>query len=297
MHWCPCMSPYSKNFSMNSNPDYVDVHAHVQFKAYDTDRDEVIARALDAGTWMINVGTKLDTSAGAVHLAEKTPEGVYAIVGLHPIHTSESFHDKDEIGEEGVPFRSHEETFDVAAYRALAVHPKVVAIGECGLDFFRPVGDRATYEARQRQAFAAQIELAAELNKPLMIHCRDAYPETLAMLADARATHGERVRGNFHFFAGTLEQAQQILDLGFTMSFTGVITFAKEYEELVRFVPLDRMHIETDCPYVTPAPHRGKRNEPVYVNEVAKKIAAIKELDPEHVRRQLIQNARTFFGL
>jgi TatD DNase family protein len=159
------------------------------------------------------------------------------------------------------------------------------------------VGDRSAYEARQRQAFAAQIELAAELDKPLMIHCRDAYPETLAMLTKAHAKYGERVRGNFHFFAGTLEQAQQILDLGFTMSFTGVITFAKDYEELVRFVPLDRMHIETDCPYVTPAPHRGKRNEPTYVSEVAKKIAESKGEDVEHVRAQLVQNAVSFFGL
>lgn len=282
---------------MSAKPQHIDIHAHVQFKAYDEDRADVIRRSLDAETWMINVGTKLDTSAQAVELCDAYPEGVYAIVGLHPIHTSESFHDKDEIGEEGVPFRSHEEVFDTAAYRALAVHPKVVAIGECGLDFFRPVGDRSAYEARQRQAFAAQIALAAELDKPLMIHCRDAYPETLAMLTEARATYGERVRGNFHFFAGTIEQAQEILDLGFTMSFTGVITFAKEYEELVRFVPLDRMHVETDCPYVTPAPYRGKRNEPAYVCEVAKKIAEVKGEDVDVVRAQLIKNAVSFFGL
>lgn len=279
------------------NPKYIDAHAHVHFAAYDADRDEVISRTLTADTWMINVGTKLDTSQHAVELTKRYPEGVYAIVGLHPIHTSESFHDKDEIGEEGKPFRSHEEQFDIESYRELAMNEKVVAIGECGLDFFRPVGDRAQYEARQRAAFAAQIQLAAELNKPLMIHCRDAYPETLAMLKDARAQYGDRVRGNFHFFAGTIEQAKEILDLGFTMSFTGVVTFAKEYEELVRFVPLDRMLAETDCPYVTPVPYRGQRNEPMYVREVAHTIAQIKGEDVEKVCAQLVQNTISFFNL
>ncbi|MEY2640690.1 MAG: hypothetical protein RL150_83 [Candidatus Parcubacteria bacterium] len=278
-------------------PSYIDAHAHLQFAAYNADRDDVMARTIAADTWMINIGTKLDTSKHAVELAEAAPEGVYAIVGLHPIHTSESMHDKDELGEEAKPFRSHEERFDIEAYRALAQSPKVVGIGECGLDFFRPVGDRAAYEARQRDAFAAQIELAAELDKPLMIHCRDAYPETLAMLREARQKHGERVRGNFHFFAGTVEQAKEILDLGFTMSFTGVVTFAKDYVPLVQFVPLDRMHAETDCPYVTPAPHRGQRNEPIHVREVVRAIAEIKGLDEELVRAQLVENTVSFFGL
>ncbi len=269
----------------------------MNFAAYDEDRAEVISRALENDTWMINVGTKLETSTGAVALAEQYEEGVYAIVGLHPIHTSASLHDKDEIGEEGKVFHSHEEHFDMEAYRALARHPKVVAIGECGLDFFRPVGDRAEYEARQRSAFAAQIELAVEVDKPLMIHCRDAYPETLAMLREARAKYGTKVRGNFHFFAGTEAQVAEILELGFTMSFTGVVTFAEDYKKLVQAVPLDKMFSETDCPYVTPAPHRGKRNEPFYVSEVVKKIAEIKGLEEGEVAEQLVQNTVEFFGL
>jgi TatD DNase family protein len=281
----------------NNLPKYIDVHAHMNFAAYDEDRAEVISRALENETWMINVGTKFETSASAVALTEQYEAGVYAIVGLHPIHTSASFHDKDEIGEEGKPFNSHGETFDMDAYRALAQHPKVVGIGECGLDFFRPVGDRAEYEARQREAFAAQIELAVEVDKPLMIHCRDAYPEVLEMLREARAKHGARVRGNFHFFAGTEAQASEILELGFTMSFTGVVTFAADYKKLVETVPLEKMFSETDCPYVTPAPHRGKRNEPFYVSEVVKKIAEIKGLPEGEVAGRLVQNAVEFFGL
>lgn len=280
-----------------TKPQYIDAHAHLQFAAYNDDRDEVVARTLAGNTWVINVGTKLDTSRHAVELADAASEGVYAIVGLHPIHTSESMHDTDELGDDAKPFRSHEEHVDMEAYRTLAQHPKVVGIGECGLDFFRPVGDRAAYEARQRDAFSAQITLAAELDKPLMIHCRDAYPETLEMLRAAQAVHGDRVRGNFHFFAGTVEQAKEILDLGFTMSFTGVVTFAKDYVPLVQFVPLDRMHVETDCPYVSPAPYRGQRNEPLYVREVVTAIANIKGEDEEAVRAQLVENTVSFFGL
>lgn len=278
-------------------PRYIDIHAHVHFSAYDQDRGDVITCTLEHDTWMINVGTKLATSKGAVALAEQYEQGVYAIVGLHPIHTSASFHDKDEIGEEGVPFNSHGETFDIEAYCALVSHPKVVGIGECGLDFFRPTGDRAEYEARQRKAFVTQIELAIETDKPLMIHCRDAYPEVLAMLSEYRAIHGERHRGNFHFFAGDVAQAKQILDLGFTMSFTGVITFAQDYKKLVEYVPLDRMMTETDCPYVTPVPYRGQRNEPMYVAEVVKKIAEIKGWDEEATAEQLFSNAKDFFRL
>ena len=146
-------------------------------------------------------------------------------------------------------------------------------------------------------SFEAQIDIAVKYNKPLMIHCRDAYPEVLKILTDKKEIHGDKLRGNFHFFAGTLEEAQQILDLGFNFSFTGVITFAKQYEDLVKMAPLDRIFSETDCPYVTPAPYRGKRNEPAYVSEVVKKIAEIKEMDTEAVNAQIVKNAVNFFSL
>lgn len=279
------------------NPKYIDVHAHMNFAAYDADRNEVIQRALDNDTWMINVGTKLATSQQAVALADQYEKGVYAIVGLHPIHTNASFHDTDELGEEGKPFTSQGEQFDLFAFEELVQHPKVVGVGECGLDFFRIEGDKDEYITKQRRAFGAQIELAVKYDKPLMIHCRDAYPEVLQILASYKLEHGDKLRGNFHFFAGTEAEAKRILDMGFTMSFTGVITFARDYKKLVEFVPIDRMFSETDCPYVTPEPHRGQRNEPVYVSEVVKKIAKIKGEDEEKVGEQLVQNAVNFFKL
>lgn len=277
-------------------PKFIDVHSHLQFTAYDEDRGLVLERAKESQTWMINVGTKYSTSKGAVDLAEKN-EGVFAIVGLHPIHTSASFHDKDEIGEEGEPFKSQGEDFDLEKFEELVAHPKVVGVGECGLDFFRIEGDREDYIEKQTRIFEMQIDLAVKHDKPLMIHCRNAYPEVLKILSAKKEIYGEKLRGNFHFFAGSLEDAAQIFDLGFNISFTGVITFAKQYEELVRFAPLERIFSETDCPYVTPVPHRGERNEPMYVSEVVKKIAEIREEDFEEVRGKLVENAVKFFGL
>ena len=283
-------------------PQFIDVHAHVNFSAFDADRKDVIKRAQDAGVWVINVGTQKDTSKSAVALAEKYSEGVYAIIGLHPIHTSASHHDKDELGEEAKAFNSREEFFDKDFYRELAKpaspaggSKKVVGIGECGLDFFHV----PQIEVREKQvaAFRGQIELAIELDLPLMIHCREAYAEALVILNEYKKNAGDKLRGDFHFFAGDIETAQKILDLGFNISFTGVITFARDYEKLVKYVPLDRMMSETDCPYVTPVPNRGKRNEPANVRDVVSKIARIRGEDFEKVRVELLENALKFFKL
>ena len=267
----------------------IDIHAHLNFAAYDADRDAVIKRALEAGTAIINVGTQLDTSRKALELAEEYPEGVYAIVGLHPVHTSSSFHDQEELGEGGKEFTSRGEAFEPDAYRELLKHPKAVGIGEVGLDYYRLNADT---KDKQRETFIAQIALANEFNKPLMLHVREAYDDVLDILK----AHA-KVKGNAHFFAGTIEQARKLLDLGFTMSFTGVITFAKQYAELVEFVPLDMMHAETDCPFVATVPHRGERNEPAYVSEVISKIAWIKKLPVEEVEAALLANAKRVFGV
>lgn len=280
-----------------NNPKFIDVHSHLQFNAFSEDVDQVVGRALEKDTWMINVGTNLKTSNDAVLLAEKYPEGVYAIIGLHPIHTNASFHDKDEIGEEGEPFNSKGEEFDIEKFEELIKHPKVVGVGECGLDFFRIEGDKEEYIKRQKNAFEIQIDLAVKYNKPLMIHCRDAYPDVLEILFKKKYEYGEKLRGNFHFFSGTLEEAERILALGFNFSFTGVITFAKQYEELVKMAPIERIFSETDCPYVSPVPYRGQRNEPAYVSEVVKKIAEIKGLEEDFVVSKLAQNAIDFFKL
>lgn len=282
-----------------NRPKFIDTHAHVHFAAYKEDMDEVINRSLENGTWMINVGTKKETSQDAYELTEKYQEGVYAIVGLHPVHTNKSFHDEEELGKDAKPFNSSGETFDKDFYLNLAKQDKVVGIGECGLDFFRiPEGEEGKiFIERQKVAFKEQIEIAIEVDKPLMIHCREAYPEVLNILKEYKKEAGDKLRGNFHFFAGTLDETKEILDLGFTLSFTGVITFAEDYKKLVEFTPIDKIMSETDCPYVTPVPYRGQRNEPVYVNEVVKKIAEIKNLDFEEVRDKLVSNAFEFYNL
>jgi TatD DNase family protein len=259
--------------------EYIDIHTHVNFKDFDDDREEVFSRAQGAGVAMINVGTKLATSKQAVELAETHPN-TYAIVGLHPIHTCGG-----EPGEEEIKG----ENFDEEGFRELLKHPKVVGLGECGLDFFR--NNKDTREV-QEEVFRKHLTLAEETDTPVMLHIRDAYNEALEVLSEF-----PNVRGNVHFFAGDIPTAQKFLEKGFTLSFTGVITFAKEYEELVQFVPLNRIHAETDAPYVTPVPNRGKRNEPVFVRDVVAKIAEIKELPVEEVKEQLLQNAKNLFGI
>ncbi len=269
-------------------PEYFDVHAHVNFKAFDADRDEVVARALDAGVHMMNVGTQQDTSLSAVEMAEKYESGVYAAIALHPVHTAKSHHDEQELGEGGKAFTSRGEEFDPAFYEKLAQNPKVKAIGECGLDYYRLEEDTAEL---QKKVFIQHIEIANKVGKPLMCHIRNAYKDA----ADILREHA-KVKGDIHFFAGTWEEAQMFLDLGFTLSFTGVITFTHDYDEVVKNTPLDMILSETDCPYITPTPFRGQRNEPIHVREVVKAIARIKGLDEEAVRVQLVSNAKRVFG-
>lgn len=278
--------------------NYYDCHTHVNFVAFKDDADATIKRAQDAGVGMIMVGTQLDTSAGAVKVAE-SHDNVYAAIGLHPIHSTKSYHDEKELGEGGKEFTSRGEIFDAAKYEELAQSPKVVAIGECGLDYFRLEADT---KKTQEEVFIQQIELANRLNKPLMLHIRparqslsdggNAYEDSLALLK----AHA-KVKGNVHFFAGNWDIAKQFLDFGFTLSFTGVLTFARDYDEVVRNAPLDMLLSETDAPYVAPKPYRGKRNEPAYVVEVVKAIAEIRQEPLEKVTEQLAANARRVFGL
>lgn len=278
-------------------PKYIDIHSHVNFKAFDEDRDEVIKRALDNDTWVINVGTQVDTSRKAVAMANQYKEGVYAIVGLHPIHTGASFHDEKELGVGGTEFTSRGEVFDKDAYREFLRDLKVVAIGECGLDYFRCDTE---YIEKQKKAFITQIELANEFDKPLMLHIRNnkekpefnAYMDALDILKKYA-----KVKGDVHFFAGGTEEAKAFTDFGFTLSFTGVITFTTDYDEVIKNTSLDMIMSETDSPYVTPTPYRGKRNEPSYVREVVRKIAKIKNLPEDEVAKAIIKNAQRVFRI
>jgi TatD DNase family protein len=257
---------------------YFDSHSHINDPRFDADIGEVISRMKEAGVLSLVVGTEKNLSERAVKLATENDE-LFACVGLHPTDDKE-------------------EKFDDTFYRALASDPKTLAIGECGFDYFRiNEEDRLTEQARQSATFESQLELAVSLNKPLMIHCRNAHPEMLDILASKKREHGENLRGNIHFFSEGPETAKKYFDLDFTISFTGVITFARDYDETVRYSPLNLILSETDCPYVAPIPHRGKRNEPLYVIEVVKRIAEIRGQDFETVREQLAVNAFRVFGL
>ncbi len=279
---------------MTGGAKLIDAHTHIHFAAFKDDADAVIRRALDEGIGMILVGTQRDTSANAVAFAERY-DGVWATVGLHPIHTEVSHHDAQELGEAhrgAGGFTSRGEDFDHEYYKKLAGHPKVVGIGECGLDYYR-LGEET--KKVQHEVFARQLELSREIRKPLMIHCRNAFGDLIAMLAPRVAPGG--APGVIHFFSGTAADAERLLDLGFSFTFGGVVTFAREYDAAIRFIPLDRILVETDAPYVAPAPYRGKRNEPRYVAEVVRKIAEIKNEPYERVAAATVRNAAKVFGL
>jgi TatD DNase family protein len=280
--------------------EYFDAHTHVQFAAYDADREEVFARSAGAHVGMNVVGTQKDTSLAALEFA-KSHEGVWATIGLHPVHTSKSFHDEKELGEGGKAFTLQGEIFDFEVYEKMALESKTIAIGECGLDYYRLEEDTKKI---QQEAFIAQIELANKVGKPLMLHIRnggkkgeastvgDAYLDALGLLK----AHA-KVRGDVHFFAGSWDIAKQFLDFGFTLSLTGVITFTHDYDDVVRNTPLDMLLAETDAPYITPVPYRGGRNEPLHVREVVKKIAEIKGLELEKVKEQILFNSQRVFGI
>ncbi len=291
---------------------FIDAHTHVQFSAYGApgDRDAVCARAKDAGVLMINAGTCRSTSAAAVAFANAhAADGVYAAIGLHPVHTGPSYHDEDELGSqeggnaEDAP-AARGEVFDYGYYRTLALDPRTVAIGECGLDYFH-LNDEEPREiqiARQKDAFAAQMRLSKESGKALMIHCRDAFSDLRAML-HAAGPEGY-VPGVVHFFTGTEDDARDLLALGFSFTFGGAITFpprkgASEgmYDGRVRFIPVDRIMSETDAPYVAPVPVRGMRNEPAYIPFIVARIAALKGISAEAMKAAIWENAQRVFGV
>ena len=257
---------------------HIDAHAHVQFDDYDTDRDEVIARAGQQGIAHVNVGADITSSSRAVVLTRTYAEGVFATVGLHPTEKEVST---------GI---------NISAYRALAKERGVVAIGECGLDYFRLKGDENVEKKLQRDAFCAQIALAHEVKKPLMIHCRNAMSDLILLLREYRHQLNS-IPGIMHFFSGSLEDARALLDMGFYFTFGGVITFSHDYDEVVKSIPLERILTETDAPYVAPVPYRGKRNEPVFVLEVEKRIAELKNIPKEELAGHIMHNAERVFHI
>ena len=281
---------------------YFDAHTHAHFAAFKDDMDEVLKRALDNNVYLINVGTQIDTSKKAVEVANKYPKGVYATIGLHPVHTEKSYHDAGELGSASLGdngFTSRGETFDYNSYKELSKNEKVVGIGECGLDYYRLNEET---KKTQKEAFIKQIQLAYDIKKPLMIHCREAFDDLIDILESHKNELLSDYAGVTHFFAGTKDHAKKLLDLGFAFSFGGASTFPEKagkysYREIIEYLPMDKIVLETDAPYVTPVPYRGKRNEPLYVIEVAKKIAELKNLTLGETRDMTTQNVLNIFKI
>jgi TatD DNase family protein len=271
-----------------------DSHCHADFATYRDDQDDVIRQAGESGVGIINVGTHYETSKSSIGLAEKY-EHVWAAVGMHPSHAADSDHADPDEGE-------ITEKFDIDKYRSLAVSStRVVALGECGLDYFRINPENAASKAAQKSLLREQLKLAQELNLPISFHCRAAKKNPVAAYDDLlEILRSHNVTGVVHCFSETSEVAKNFLDLGFYISFTGIITFknaSPKLLEAVKVIPLHKVLVETDAPYLAPEPYRGQRNEPAYVKYVAEKIAAIKNLTYEQVAEQTTENVRHLFKI
>jgi TatD DNase family protein len=252
----------------------IDTHAHLDFPQFDKDRKEVIRKAKNEGIIrIINIGVDLESSRKSVELADQYDE-IYATVGFHP-------HDADKLS-----------LNSLRELKRLAEHPKVVGIGEIGLDYYRNLSPRDV----QAQAFEDQIKLALDVNKPIVVHIRNAWDQGLSIL---KKTDAKKVGGVLHCFSGNFSQAQEGLNLGFYLSFNGTLTYHKSKSaELIKKLPLDFILTETDCPYLTPSPHRGKRNEPSYVKLVGEKLTQLfSPLTYQDIERITTVNAQKLFGL
>jgi len=279
------------------NYAFFDIHSHLHDKAFHDDRDALLKEMKSYGVASITIGTDLSTSKEAVLLAQGY-DNLYATIGLHPA---------DNVTE----------TFDKEAFTTLLLeHRKIIAIGECGLDYYYVENfferDKETKGithhkddevTRQKRLFEEQVAFACEHSLPLMLHGRpsrgkmDAYEDMLQILENAKKKYGTKLRGNAHFFVGNIDIAKRFVDIGFTMSFSGVITFTHDYDDVVRYLPITMIQAETDSPYATPAPFRGKRNSPMYVQEVVAKIAVLRNEPFEEVRNQLLLNAKRVFDI
>ncbi|TAK94845.1 TatD family deoxyribonuclease [Patescibacteria group bacterium] len=287
----------------------IDTHAHVNFSAFKDDADEVIRRALEKNVWLVNVGSQYSTSQRAVEYAGKYSIGVFAAVGLHPIQLKKrtiEYQDDEELTPEEI--KTTGENLDYAKYFELAKHPKVVAIGEMGLDYhhFEPGDNVEELKSKQKGVLLQGIRLANEVQKPMMIHCwgvksrqerdharTDAYDDLLDILQD----NPVEKKGVIHSFVGGYKTAKKFIELGFKIGMNGVITYGIGYDRLIKEIDLEDMVLETDCPYLTPVPHKGERNEPILVELVAQKIAEVKNISIDEVAEVTTKNAKELFGI
>jgi len=265
---------------LSNQSKLIDTHAHLDDPKFDNDRGDVIKRAIDAGIeYIITVGTWHPPQAeekGLEHVTELAGEYdlIYTALGVHP-------HDAKD---------ANDDAFD--EIKKLSTHPKVIAIGETGLDYHY----EHTPKDIQKSVFRKHIQIARELNLPLTIHTREAHNDTIEILVEEGV--GD-IGGVLHCFSGSYEMAKKCLDMGLYLSFTGVVTFPKatNIHEIVKKIPMERMLVETDCPYLAPEPYRGKRNEPAFIMETAKRIAEIKGVSFDDVARITTLNAKELFGI
>lgn len=268
---------------------YFDVHSHLNLSPLFEKRGEVARVMAERGIGTITVGVDLETSKQSVEIAE-TYEHVWACVGLHP---TDSFSASGEEGSHGSAGGGGDLWTEM---KELAQHEKVVAIGECGLDYFR--GKNESIINQQKEMFVKQIELALEVGKPLMIHARpskgsmDAYEDVLDILEQYAG-----VQAHFHFFVGDVAIVERALVRGYTFSFDGPITFSKDYDEVIKMLPLQAIMLETDAPFAAPAPYRGQTCEPWMVEEMYKKVAELKNIPLEDVQKQVQANIERVFGI
>lgn len=278
----------------------IDTHAHVNFNAFKNDADDVIRRSLAFGTWMILVGSEIKTSKRALEYSNKYEKGVYAAVGLHPMHTHEQ-----KAGGDDYDFTTRCEEFSCDVYEKLAQFKKTVAVGEIGLDYYHidiKNPGASAIKQKQKEIFERQLELANNLKLPVIIHCRQAHDDMLEILKKFKKNCKDAISNNtswgvMHCFSGDEELAWRYFGLGLNISFNGLITFSAQWDDLIRRLPNDKFMIETDCPYMTPEPFRGQRNEPILVKKVAERIAEIKNLSFERIAELSSANARKLFNI
>ena len=275
---------------------YFDTHAHLQFPAFDAEREQVVRRILEFEVGVVNVGTQKDTSRKAVEIA-KNYENMWAAVGLHPGHTyPNDFEDQNEAYE-----HFSELEFDESYYLKLAQEDKVVAIGECGLDYYRLPDhlDIVQVKIHQKNVLNQHIEIASKIDKPLIIHCRPSQDSQDAYLDLLEQLNGKGVKFVVHSFTGDAVTASKIIDADGYIGLNGIVTFDKtsRSKEVIDTVPLEKLLVETDCPYLTPVPFRGKKNEPKNVVEIVKFIALNSGIGVEEVRAATVENAKKLFNL
>lgn len=278
---------------------YIDTHSHINFNNFKEDADKVIQNSLGEDTWMIIVGADYKTSKRALEYANKYEKGVYTAVGLHPMHIF-SFRAESQ----DYDFQTRGEEFNYDVYEKLASFEKVVAMGEIGLDYYHmDIGhDSSHIKEIQKNVFWQQLLIARRADLPVIVHCRQAHDDMITLLKNFRKEYRELIPvdkpwGVMHCFSGDEDLAWQYFNLGFMISFTGLITFSQQWDDLIRKLPNNKYMIETDCPFMTPEPFRGQRNEPMYVKYVAERISEIKNISQEKIAEMTTQNARKLFNI